>query len=246
MGPGSGSGPDAGGPHLHDAAPGGAAEWRNETTRVTTAVLAVTFAVAGFHHGFFEALQGSRPTDGWIIQAVGPEHRLWPHGTEEAFTLIPDFLWTGMAAMAVSVGLAVWAVGYLEPRRGARTFLGIMIALTLVGGGLGHIAYFVPAWAWATRMDKPLTRWRRLLGPERLRRGLARAWLPLVAGASALFLVGLEISVFGVVPGLSDPDAILAVCWLALLASLVLLNLAYPAAFARDLEERRKHGWAAG
>lgn len=212
--------------------------WRNEATRTTTAVLAVTFAVAGFHHGFFEALQGSRPTPGWIIQAIGPDQRMWIHGTEEAFTLVPDFLWTGMAAMAVSVGLAVWAVRSLEPARGARTFLGLMIALTLVGGGLGHIAFFLPAWAWARGMDRPLTRWAGRLRSGRVRRRLARAWPALLAGASLAFLLALEISVFGVFPGLTDPDAVLAVCWLALLASLVLLNLAYPAAYARDLEAR--------
>ncbi|NIP82918.1 MAG: hypothetical protein GWM90_28305 [Gemmatimonadetes bacterium] len=39
----------------------------------------------------------------------------------------------------------------------------------------------------------------------------------------------------GFVPGATDPDTILAVCWAFLLASLLLANTAYAAAAARDL-----------
>jgi hypothetical protein len=65
-----------------------------------------------------------------------------------------------------------------------------------------------------------------------VRQALAKAWAPALAGSSAFFLVGLEVSVFGL-PGATDPDLMLAVCWGLLALSLVLLNLAWVAAFAR-------------
>jgi hypothetical protein len=37
--------------------------------------MGVTLALAGFHHGFFKAPQGFKPTPGLIIQAIGPKHR---------------------------------------------------------------------------------------------------------------------------------------------------------------------------
>ncbi len=34
-----------------------------------------TLAIAGLHHGFFEALQGNRATGGLLIASIGPEPR---------------------------------------------------------------------------------------------------------------------------------------------------------------------------
>jgi hypothetical protein len=217
-GPAGRAGADAAGPH-----------GINPATRLTTVVLGIAYAIAGFHHGFFEALQGNRHTGGIPIASIGPEQVMWEYGTDDAITLIPNFLATGVAAMTLSVVIVFWCL-FRVHRRGGRTVF-------LVGGGIGHIPFFLTAWAYATRMDRPLSGWSRVLR-ERLRRGLARAWTPLLAASALFFLVGLGISVTGWVPGTTDPDAILAVCWAFLLASLVLENAAYISAFAHDLKPR--------
>ena len=46
------------------------------------------------------------------------------------------------------------------------------------------------------------------------------------------FLSALEMAVFGFVPGVTDPDVALAVCWSLLLAGLV----TFVAGFAHDIE----------
>jgi len=63
----------------------------NKATRANVAVLGVVFGLSGMSHGFFEALQGNKPTGGMFIAAIGEAHRMWPHGSEPAFTLIPNF-----------------------------------------------------------------------------------------------------------------------------------------------------------
>ena len=70
-------------------------------TKAVAAALGVCVGVSGLDHGFFEALQGNTATPGLIVQAIGPAQRMWIHGTEEAFTLVPNFLVTGILAMAV-------------------------------------------------------------------------------------------------------------------------------------------------
>lgn len=220
------------------ARPGPSAGAVNEATRRTTVVLGVTYAIAGAHHGFFELLQGNRATGGIGIASIGPEHVMWEYGTDDAITLLPTFLSTGLAALAVSLAIVLWCFFRLHRPWGRTGFLILFVALTLVGGGIGHIPFFLTAWAYATRMDRPLAGWRRILrGGVRWR--LARAWSPVLAASALCFLVGLEISVTGFVPGASDPDTILAVCWGFLLGSLVLANGAYAGAAARDLDARR-------
>lgn len=137
-------------------------KYDNRATRLITSIFGVALAVAAFHHGFFEFLQGNTATNGILIQAIGEQHRYWIHGTEEAITIIPNFLFTGLLAMAISVFAAVWSVKYINTKHGSSVFLSTFIVLTLVGGGLAHIVFFLPVWAYGTRIDKSLDFWNRL------------------------------------------------------------------------------------
>ena len=120
-------------------------------------------------HGFFETLQGNIPTNGLIIQAIGLAHRMWLHGTEEAFTIVPNFLATGILAMIFSIAIMIWSVGFIHTKHGPAVFFLLFVLLFLVGGGVGQIVFFIPIWAASTRINKPLTWWRKVL-PENVRR----------------------------------------------------------------------------
>lgn len=93
----------------------------NRATRTNVATLGTIFGISGMSHGFFEILQGSVPTDGLFISAIGEAQKMWPHGDEPAFTLIPNFLLTGIAAMIV--GLAKTRSIYAESLRLGWRFL---------------------------------------------------------------------------------------------------------------------------
>jgi hypothetical protein len=207
----------------------------NRAIWITTLALGVTIALGGFHHGVFEALQGNGPTGGIAINSIGPEHVRWEYGTDPAITLIPNFLFTGVAAMAVSLVIVGWSALGLHRRRGPALFLALFVLLTLVGGGVGHILFFVAAWAYATRMRSSLGWWRRRLR-GRARSLLGRLWAPVLTLSSICFVLALELSVFGYPPARAKPDLVLAVDWSLLLACFALLNLAYLGAIARDLE----------
>ena len=207
----------------------------HRTLHLTVAVIGVTLAIAGFHHGFFELLQGNRATPGLGIHSIGAEQVRWAYGTDDAITVIPNFLLTGAAAMTVSVAIVAWSALGLRRTRGPTVFLALFVLLTLVGGGMGHIPFFLAAWAWATRIRGSRPWWRRRLG-VRSRALLSRAWLPALVLSSLLFVLGLELSVFGFPPLAGDPDRLLLVIWSILLASLVAMNVAFVGAVARDVE----------
>jgi len=146
----------------------------NRATKIIVSTIGVLLGIAGLDHGFFEILQGNTPTDGLIIQAIGDAQQMWFYGTEEAFTIIPNFLVTGILAVLVSLAIIVWSVGFLHTRHGASIFGLLFIALFLVGGGIAAQIMFVPVtWAVATRINKPLTWWRKVL-PEGIRGILAK------------------------------------------------------------------------
>lgn len=186
----------------------------NRATRIIVSTVGVILGIAGMNHGLFEVLQGNTPTEGLIIQAIGDAHQMWYYGTEEAFTIIPNFLVTGILAMTVSLAIIVWSVGFVHRKRGAAIFGLLFVVLFLVGGGIAQVVFFVPTWAVATRINKPLTWWRKFL-PEKMRRVLAKLWPYTLTVASMSFLIGLFIAITGFVPGVSksNPELILTICW---------------------------------
>jgi hypothetical protein len=182
----------------------------NRATKTIVATIGSILAIAGLAHGIPELVQGNAPTEGLIIQAIGPDQRMWQYGTEEAFTLLPTYLLTGLAAVGISLALIVWAVWLVHTKRGA-TVLGLLfISLFLFGGGIAAQIMFAPfVWGAATRINTPLTWWRNVL-PASVRPGLARLWPVTLALGSLSFLIGLFIAITGYVPGQSDPDVIWA------------------------------------
>lgn len=204
-------------------------------TRTIAATLGVVLGMSGMSHGFFELLQGNTPTGGMLIPAIGEAHRMWPHGTEYAFTLIPNFLITGILAMLTGLSIIIWSVGFVHKRNGPLVYLLLFILLFLVGGGLGQVVFFTLGWAVSTRINGPLTWWRRVL-PERGKRALANVWLWLLTAGVLLLVLTLEIAITGFVPGVNDPDGALVVMLSSLGVGLAVLLLALVAGFAHDIE----------
>jgi uncharacterized membrane protein len=112
------------------------------------------------------------------------------------------------------------------------------IALTLVGGGLGHIVFFLPVYGYSTRINKKLYFWSKVF-PKNSRRIIGNIWPFFVGIASVAFIIALEISIFGYFPGMEDPDAIFTICWSFLGLSLIFIQASYISGYAYDIENRQ-------
>ncbi len=205
-----------------------------------TRIIATTIGVfcglfSGVNHGFFEVLQGNKPTDSLFIYAIGEAQRFWPLAGEGAVTLIPNFLITGIVSMIVGAAIIIWSIWFLSTWHGRTVFLGLFILSFLVGGGIGQVAFFIPAWAFATRMDKPLTWWRKVL-PRSTWPILSRLWVVTLVLATITMLIGVEVAVFGFFPGITDPVSIEDTAMLFVLSAAILYMASFIAGFGHELE----------
>ncbi len=100
-----------------------------------------------------------------IVNALGPGYRwtVWKEGGEGAFTLIPNFLVTGVVATLIGLAMIAWSLRFLHSPRGPTVFLILGVASFLTGGGVAQIVLFTLAWAVATQIVASLAFWRRLL-----------------------------------------------------------------------------------
>ena len=208
---------------------------KNQTTKIIATTVGILLAIAGFEHGLFEVFQGNAPTNKLIIQAIGKDMQWWIHGSEEAFTLIPNFLITGICAMCVSLFIIFWSVFRIDKKHGTTVFILLFILLVLVGGGMGFIPFFIATWAYATRINKPLKWWKRLFG-DNTRKIVAVFWPYTLTLTIICWLLALELAVFGYFPGMTDPESLLSLCWSFLLATFILINLSFISGFASDVK----------
>lgn len=208
------------------------------TTHSITKVLGVLFAISGVEHGVFEVLQGNMATEGFIIQAIGKDMQWWQFGGEEAFTLIPNFLLSGIASIAISLLIIYWSLRKLTSKYGIVIFLVLFILLTLVGGGLRFIPFYLVTWVYASRMRKALNWWQEFI-PETSLPFLARIWRFCLVVVGISWFLALEIAIFGFFPGQGDATKLFTLCWSFLFVAFVFINIGFISGFARDIELKK-------
>ena len=209
-------------------------------SRIIVTTLGIILGVTGMVHGYFEVLQGNKSTDGILIQAIGPEHQMWMYGGEEAITLIPNFLITGIITMCISVLVMIWTLFFIHKKYGSSVFLLLNILSLLTGGGIFQVVTFTMTWAFSTRINGSLDWWENKLSAD-LRPKIKNLWLPLTILGVIPYAIVQEIGIFGFVPGISDPEMIMNIVFLLLFLSLGLFILAFICGFAYELEKKTKN-----
>lgn len=197
---------------------------RGDGRRVVAAALGACVGLSGIDHGIFEVLQGNTPTPGMLMPSIGPAQQMWEYGTEDAFTLVPNHLATGILAIILGTLTLVWSLGFLHRPGSAGVLLALGLLTFGVGGGVGMVTFLLFGWAVARRIGKPAA--RRNWVSDRLRAVVSRMRRWIVTFGLGCYLVAIWVAITGVVPAVSDADHILAVCWTLLGAALALFALA--------------------
>jgi hypothetical protein len=210
----------------------------NGATRVVASTLGVLVGLAGVEHGFFEVLQGNVSPSSIMIEAIGPAQRFWEYGTERALTIVPNFLVTGILAIILGLLVTVWAGVFIDRKYGALILLLMSITLWLVGGGFAPIFMSLLAAATATRINKPLNWWRAHL-PVKLRGFLAKLWLWSIILFVVVFVVDVEIAIFGYpLLWLLDASTTYSIQNILAFIMVALMPVSIVTAFAHDIQKQ--------
>jgi len=209
-------------------------------TRTVASTFGVIMSLAGLEHGVGEILQGSVPPPGLMFES-------WPHSElfrimagEPAMSVIPNLLASGVLTVLISVVALIWSVAFLDRKNGGPVLMFLSLLLLLVGGGIAPPLMGVIAGAAATRIGKPVRRWR----------DPGRDTPPLLARLWPIFLAASALAYFTLLPGipiasqfveLQDPAivAYLALFSFATLLLAVLAALAWDSYQAGKVEANR-------
>ena len=191
-------------------------------SRTLVLILGTLGGVAGALHGLSEIQKGNVSTEGHLLSSVG------------AFTLVTNYLATGVAAVILGTAGVVWTVGFVHLRHGPLVFLGLFLALFCVGGGIAQAPFILLGWGVATRINKPVT-WFDRPPLASWRTALSTTWLPLLVSSLAPLVAGMGIWMILLPPGVEHgASAAQYLCWSLVAISALLLPCAALAGLARD------------
>ena len=80
-------------------------------TRILVVIMGLLIGLSGIIHGVFETFQGNKPTGGFLLESIG------------AFTIIPNYLFTGIAAIIVGLLCQLHSVSFLHAPDGVWQYM---------------------------------------------------------------------------------------------------------------------------
>jgi hypothetical protein len=199
----------------------------------TIAIFSSLFGFSGIEHGFFEILQGNTKPNGFIISAIGPLQRFWLHGTETAFTLIPNFQITGIIAIITSICVIIWSLYFLRNKYSWIILLFLSVAQFLTGGGFAQIFLSVVLSITAAGLYRPRKFWKEYIS-EKFRLFLSFLWNITFLLFIAIFIISMEMAVFGLPYGKTNPEMIYGVMMSFSYIMIILFCLSLVFAYAKD------------
>ncbi len=202
--------------------------------RVVASAFGTGAGLLGLEHGYFEMLQGNVVPNGIVISAIGPPcqpEAAW-HGCEPALTLIPNFLFTGITAMAVATVILIWAAVFMQWKYDGIALLLLSVVLFLVGGGFTTLWLGLLGGIAGTRIGVPPRKWGTQ--PSRLSQIIARLWPWLLIA----YLVWWEAAW---IIAARSPDLMQRLTPLVTILTPVVLVLILASALAHDRQEWESH-----
>jgi hypothetical protein len=199
----------------------------------TIAIFSSLFGFSGIEHGFFEILQGNTKTSGSLISAIGPVQKYWLHGTETAFTIIPEFLTTGIVTIVISFCVIMWSLLFMKNRYSWIILLFLSIAQFLTGGGFAQIFLSVILSITAAGLYRPRIFWNKYVSVK-IRSVFSKLWNYSFFLFIIIFLSAMEMAVFGFPYGNTNPEITYKIMMISSYMMIILFFFTLVFAYSKD------------
>jgi hypothetical protein len=196
------------------------------STRLWLIVFGILDGSAGVVHGLYETLRGYTPTQGFYLENFG------------AFSMIPNYLITGIAVILVALSITLWTIGFIHKKNGPLVLLVLTILLFFVGD-LPQFFFGLIAWGVSTCINSPLKWWKKVLSKS-ARDVLAKRWLIFFVTGYVLLASAIGIWLVLLPPGTNHNNVptINYLCWSLLGVGLLFQLPTIITGFARDIVRR--------
>lgn len=163
--------------------------------KISVIAFGLLCGITGILAGIFEISQGNQAINSFKISTISATCKMFEHTTYLAYTLIPNFLYTGIISVAVSSFLIIWTLFFTHKKLWGFIFIGLSVLQLLTGGSfvidLATITFIL-----SFGINSELSWWRRILG-NRIRKVLSKIWIWALICYSVLSIIMLLFTLFG-------------------------------------------------
>ena len=152
--------------------------------------------LTGMIAGIFEILQGNLPVETFKISTTGSAYSMFEHDTYLAYTLLGNYLLTGIVTIIVSLAVIIWSIFFIDWKYGGLIFYLLSIIQLLTGGGfvidLATITFVL-----SFGINSKLSWWNKIFHGT-FGQFLKRLWFPGLLVYAVIALVLLMLTITGV------------------------------------------------
>ena len=172
-------------------------------------------------HGFYVALQGNKQTEGLFV-------------LNSVFTIIPNYLASGILAILVAIVLMLWTIYATNNSHFSLIFLLLGVLLFLVGGGVAQVPFIIIAFLVSTRINKKLI-WFTNKNSFLTSHSIADYWIYLFVLGYFFLFIGIGIWFIILPPGSTfDGSATWYILWVSLIIGAVLQAITIYSGFLKE------------
>jgi hypothetical protein len=197
--------------------------------KISIKLICIICGLSGLVHGLFEILQGNQVIEmhtiagKQMIYAIGKSNRFWEFGYAPAYTIIPNYLISGIIAMIFSASIIIYAIKFIEYRFTWIVLLLLSILQYISGGGAAQFGCAIIISIYALFINSPLKLLRKI--PNKVRKFISKPWLILLIIFLIVFLHSIITEVFGFLYGVRDPNIITKSLFIMLYIMVTILPL---------------------
>ncbi len=173
----------------------------NKSAKITSTIFGVFAGIGGLTHAIGEIVQGNVNPGSIYFNSWDRGPVFESMGGDPAISILPNFLFTGLVGLVISLVTITWAAAFMKRKNGGRFLLLLSLGMLLFGGGIGPPTIGLLSGATGTWILSPLDKWRKWLAgkPQKF---LAALWpwvfgICLINGSFLFVFANVLISVSG-------------------------------------------------
>jgi len=197
--------------------------------RWVTIAFGLMASITGIMSGIFKILQRNYPTYAFKISSIDPVYSMWKESTYAAYTIIPNYLITGIVTLVISILVTIWVLFFIHKKYGSIVMVLLSLLQFFSGGGVAIDVAILSA-IMSTQINRSHLWWSKFLS-EKIHRFFAKLW----PWAFAVFILLALANFILAITGVNSPEAQQAIVTIAGLLFLPIL-LSVFCGFSYDLQ----------
>jgi hypothetical protein len=210
----------------------------NKATLKITITLGVFLSITALLHGILELTSGTKPIHSYFFNVIDDQFVSWKFGSLKAFSIFSTYRITALNTILLSITIIAFCIFGLPKMKRPTVLLVLFLALTVSGGGLIIIPFYLTAWGYATLTNKKLSKWNAYI-PIKIQSAIKKLWPYSLIASIIFWSLAILIIIVGKYPGKNSEEELLSTLASYFFISFILIHASYLSGISYDIKREK-------